>query len=84
MTSNLNICLWMMGILNFITILFLVTTIVLTQNRIAFAQEARTFLEELAVAPGKPEVRLVIVLGSYLLICLLIWAKRDDTIQGTP
>ncbi len=82
-TSNLNLCLWMMGILNFITILFLVVTIVLTQYRIAFAQDARIFLDELAVMPEKPEVRMAVVLGSYLLICLLIWAKREDTMQST-
>lgn len=73
----LKLCFWMMGILNFIIVLFLTLTIVLTQYRIADAQNARTFLTELMVMPEKPILRLLIVLGCYFLICVSIYIKAN-------
>ena len=71
----LKLCFWMMGVLNFIIVLFLTLTIVLTQYRIALSQNAREFLSSLLVMPEKPMVRMVLVLCCYLLICLSIYLK---------
>ena len=71
----LKLCFRMMGVLNFIIVLFLTLTIVLTQYRIAESQNARSFLSELMMVPEKPVIRLVIVLSCYLLICLSISLK---------
>lgn len=79
----LNLCLWLMGILNTITVLFLAVTISFTQYRIAFAQDAHSFLSELVVMPERPLVRLVIVLGCCICIGVTICLKRDERIQGT-
>ena len=73
----LKLCFRMMGVLNFIIVLFLTLTIVLTQYRIAESQNARSFLSELMMVPEKPVIRLVIVLSCYLLICLSISLKSN-------
>ena len=79
----LNSCLWMMGILNLIMVLFLAGTITLTQYRIAFAQNARSFLSQLAVMPEQPQIRMLTVVGCCVLIALVMVAKRDGDVQGT-
>lgn len=79
----LNSCLWMMGILNLIMVLFLAGTITLTQYRIAFAQNARSFLSQLAVMPEQPQIRMLTVVGCCVLIALVMVAKRDGVVQGT-
>lgn len=79
----LNGCLWMMGILNLIMVLFLAGTITLTQYRIAFAQNARSFLSQLAVMPEQPQIRMLTVVGCCVLIALVMVAKRDGDVQGT-
>ena len=48
----LNQCFTMMVLLNCIIVLFLAFTIVLTQYRVAAAQEAQQFIETLKVMPG--------------------------------
>ncbi|MCI5502779.1 MAG: hypothetical protein MR410_01550, partial [Eubacterium sp.] len=53
----LKLCFRMMGVLNFIIVLFLTLTIVLTQYRIAESQNARSFLSELMMVPEKPVIR---------------------------
>ncbi|MDO5145725.1 MAG: sensor histidine kinase [Eubacteriales bacterium] len=80
----LNVCLKIIGILNFITVMFLAGAIVLTQYRIAFSQEAAEFVTKLVRLPERPEIRLVMVAGCYMLICLSIWVKRQKEVQGTP
>ena len=79
----LNSCLWMMGILNLIMVLFLAGTITLTQYRIAFAQNARSFLSQLAVMPEQPQIRMLTVVGCCVLIALVMVAKRDGDCSGT-
>lgn len=79
----LNGSLWMMGILNLIMVLFLAGTITLTQYRIAFAQNARSFLSQLAVMPEQPQIRMLTVVGCCVLIALVMVAKRDGDVQGT-
>ena len=73
----LKLCFWRMGILNFIIISFLTLTIVLTQFRIASSQNASDFLSKLMVMPTKPGIRILIVMGCYLLICLSIYIKTN-------
>ena len=70
----LNSCLWMMGILNLIMVLFLAGTITLTQYRIAFAQNARSFLSQLAVMPEQPQIRMLTVVGCCLLLTAALLA----------
>ncbi|MDD7113703.1 MAG: sensor histidine kinase [Lachnospiraceae bacterium] len=71
----LKLCFWMMGVLNFMIVIFLTLTIVLTQFRIARSQNASDFLAKLMVIPEKPGMRIMIVMGCYLLICLSIYIK---------
>lgn len=80
----LNLCLWMMGILNFITVMYLSAAIALTQYRIAFAQEASEFMTRLSKLPERPEIRMVAAIGCYILICLAIWVKRQEHVKHTP
>ena len=68
----LKLCFLMMGVLNFMIVIFLTLTIVLTQFRIARSQNASDFLAKLMVIPEKPGMRIMIVMGCYLLICLSI------------
>ena len=52
----LKLCFWMMGVLNFMIVIFLTLTIVLTQFRIARSQNASDFLAKLMVIPEKPGI----------------------------
>src|SRR5699024_10310110 len=79
----LNHCLWMMGMLNLIIVLFLAVSIVLTQYRIAYTQEARRFLPELIVMPESPAIRVLAVAGCCLVIGAAVCAKRDPSVQNT-
>ena len=79
----LNHCLWMMGLLNLIIVLFLAVSIVLTQYRIAYTQEARRFLPELIVMPESPAIRVLAVAGCCLVIGAAVCAKRDPSVQNT-
>ena len=54
----LNQCFTMMVLLNCIIVLFLAFTIVLTQYRVAAAQEAQQFIETLKVMPERPEQKM--------------------------
>ena len=51
-------CFTMMVLLNVIIVLFLTFTIVLTQYRVAAAQEAQKFIGTLKVMPERPEQRI--------------------------
>lgn len=55
----LNQCFTMMVLLNCIIVLFLAFTIVLTQYRVAAAQEAQQFIETLKVMPERPEQKII-------------------------
>lgn len=77
----MNACFLLMGVLNLLIIIFLSMSIVLTQYRIAESQNARDFLSELMVIPDKPELRIVITIGCYLLICASIYVKRTIVMQ---
>ena len=70
----LNSCLWMMGILNLIMVLFLAGTITLTQYRIAFAQNARSFLSQLAVMPEQPLPMPIVLLRA--MSSTWSWSQR--------
>ena len=55
-------CFTMMVLLNVIIVLFLTFTIVLTQYRVAAAQEAQKFIGTLKVMPERPEQRIIMVI----------------------
>lgn len=57
-------CFTMMVLLNVIIVLFLTFTIVLTQYRVAAAQEAQKFIGTLKVMPERPEQRIIMVVFS--------------------
>ena len=67
----LNQCFTMMVLLNCIIVLFLAFTIVLTQYRVAAAQEAQQFIETLKVMPERPEQK------SYHGRILIMFFMRD-------
>ena len=79
----LNNCLWMMGLLNLVIILFLAVSVVLTQYRIAYTQDARSFLPELIVMPESPEIRMLATAACCLVIGAAVCAKRDPAIRNT-
>ena len=74
---RLKACFWVMMMLNFITVTFLALTIVLTQYRIADSQVGAEFLSRLMVVPETPAVRLTLVIGSYLMLCAIVFLKRE-------
>ena len=62
-------CFTMMVLLNVIIVLFLTFTIVLTQYRVAAAQEAQKFIGTLKVMPERPEQRIIMVVFSLFFLC---------------
>lgn len=62
-------CFTMMVLLNVIIVLFLTFTIVLTQYRVAAAQEAQKFIGTLKVMPERPEQRIIMVIFSLFFLC---------------
>lgn len=72
----LNQCFTMMVLLNCIIVLFLAFTIVLTQYRVAAAQEAQQFIETLKVMPERPEQKIIMVVFSLCFLCGIIYYKR--------
>lgn len=64
----LNQCFTMMVLLNCIIVLFLAFTIVLTQYRVAAAQEAQQFIETLKVMPERPEQKLSWSYSHYVFM----------------
>ena len=72
----LNQCFTMMVLLNCIIVLFLAFTIVLTQYRVAAAQEAQQFIETLKVMPERPEQKIIMV------VCGIIYYKRRNEEEG--
>ena len=64
-------CFTMMVLLNVIIVLFLTFTIVLTQYRVAAAQEAQKFIGTLKVMPERPEQRIIMVIFSLFFLCFL-------------
>ena len=69
-------CFTMMVLLNVIIVLFLTFTIVLTQYRVAAAQEAQKFIGTLKVMPERPEQRIIMVIFSLFFLCGIIYYKR--------
>ena len=67
----LNQCFTMMVLLNVIIVLFLTFTIVLTQYRVAAAQEAQKFIGTLKVMPERPEQRIIMVIFSLFFFSLI-------------
>lgn len=61
-------CFTMMVLLNVIIVLFLTFTIVLTQYRVAAAQEAQKFIGTLKVMPERPEQRIIMVVFSLFFM----------------
>ena len=61
-------CFTMMVLLNVIIVLFLTFTIVLTQYRVAAAQEAQKFIGTLKVMPERPEQRIIMVIFSLFFM----------------
>ena len=74
----LNQCFTMMVLLNCIIVLFLAFTIVLTQYRVAAAQEAQQFIETLKVMPERPEQKIIMVVFSLCFLCGIIYYKRRN------
>ena len=70
-------CFTMMVLLNVIIVLFLTFTIVLTQYRVAAAQEAQKFIGTLKVMPERPEQRIIMVIFSLFFLCGIIYYKRQ-------
>ena len=60
-------CFTMMVLLNVIIVLFLTFTIVLTQYRVAAAQEAQKFIGTLKVMPERPEQKIIMVVFSLFI-----------------
>ena len=78
----LNQCFTMMVLLNCIIVLFLAFTIVLTQYRVAAAQEAQQFIETLKVMPERPEQKIIMVVFSLCFLCGIISYKRRNEEEG--
>lgn len=78
----LNQCFTMMVLLNCIIVLFLAFTIVLTQYRVAAAQEAQQFIETLKVMPERPEQKIIMVVFSLFFLCGIIYYKRRNEEEG--
>lgn len=78
----LNQCFTMMVLLNCIIVLFLAFTIVLTQYRVAAAQEAQQFIETLKVMPERPEQKIIMVVFSLCFFCGIIYYKRRNEEEG--
>lgn len=78
----LNQCFTMMVLLNCIIVLFLAFTIVLTQYRVAAAQEAQQFIETLKVMPERPEQKIIMVVFSLCFLCRIIYYKRRNEEEG--
>lgn len=78
----LNQCFTMMVLLNCIIVLFLAFTIVLTQYRVAAAQEAQQFIETLKVMPERPEQKIIMVAFSLCFLCGIIYYKRRNEEEG--
>lgn len=78
----LNQCFTMMVLLNCIIVLFLAFTIVLTQYRVAAAQEAQQFIETLKVMPERPEQKIIMVVFSLCFLCGFIYYKRRNEEEG--
>lgn len=78
----LNQCFTMMVLLNCIIVLFLAFTIVLTQYRVAAAQEAQQFIETLKVMPERPEQKVIMVVFSLWFLCGIIYYKRRNEEEG--
>ena len=78
----LNQCFTMMVLLNCIIVLFLAFTIVLTQYRVAAAQEAQQFIETLKVMPERPEQKIIMVVFSLCFLCGIIYYKRRNEEEG--
>lgn len=77
-----NHCFMMMVLLNFIIVLFLALTIVLTQYRVADAQEAQKFIETLKVMPERPEQRIIMIVFSLFFLFGIIYYKRKNEAEG--
>ena len=75
-------CFTMMVLLNVIIVLFLTFTIVLTQYRVAAAQEAQKFIGTLKVMPERPEQRIIMVVFSLFFLCGIIYYKRKNEAEG--
>ena len=75
-------CFTMMVLLNVIIVLFLTFTIVLTQYRVAAAQEAQKFIGTLKVMPERPEQRIIMVIFSLFFLCGIIYYKRKNEAEG--
>lgn len=78
----LNQCFTMMVLLNCIIVLFLAFTIVLTQYRVAAAQEAQQFIETLKVMPERPEQKIIMVVFSLCFLCGIIYYNRRNEEEG--
>ena len=78
----LNQCFTMMVLLNCIIVLFLAFTIVLTQYRVAAAQEAQQFIETLKVMPERPEQKIIMVVFSLCFLFWIIYYKRRNEEEG--
>lgn len=78
----LNQCFTMMVLLNCIIVLFLAFTIVLTQYRVAAAQEAQQFIETLKVMPERPEQKIIMVVFLLCFLCGIIYYKRRNEEEG--
>lgn len=77
-----NQCFTIMVLLNVVIVLFLALTIVLTQYRVAAAQEAQKFIETLKVMPERPEQRMVMLIFSLSFLCGIIYYKRRNEEEG--
>lgn len=77
-----NQCFMIMVLLNVVIVLFLALTIVLTQYRVAAAQEAQKFIETLKVMPERPEQRMVMLIFSLSFLCGIIYYKRRNEEEG--
>ena len=75
-------CFTIMVLLNVVIVLFLALTIVLTQYRVAAAQEAQQFIETLKVMPERPEQRMVMLVFSLSFLCGIIYYKRRNEEEG--
>ena len=75
-------CFTIMVLLNVVIVLFLALTIVLTQYRVAAAQDAQKFIETLKVMPERPEQRMVMLVFSLSFLCGIIYYKRRNEEEG--
>lgn len=69
-------CFTMMVLLNVIIVLFLTFTIVLTQYRVAAAQEAQKFIGTLKVMPERPEQRIIMVVFSLFFYGIIYYKRK--------